>query len=72
MLLAAEAAIGVDGPVRCAPDNAFDYTDPGRHVELGFLGVAVFLPTTDPIAVADSEALMLVRFSNFPECKLLC
>jgi hypothetical protein len=65
-LLAAEAAIGVDGPARCAPDDAFAFVDPGGCVELGFLGVAVFLPATDPVAVADSEGAEVGALFELP------
>jgi hypothetical protein len=49
--------LGPQRPVfaRCAEDGAVDFTNPEGGEELGFLGVAVFLPAADPDACADSE-----------------
>jgi hypothetical protein len=70
-LLATKAVIGIDRPMHCATDDAFDFADPDEHVELGFLGVAV-LPATDPIVSADSEGTATGALFELPRVRMPC
>jgi hypothetical protein len=60
----------VDGLARCAPDDAFDFVDLGRRAELGFLGVAVFLPALDPVATADSDGAVIGALFELPRVEV--